>query len=343
MSAYEELQVDLKHKPRTWMITGVAGFIGSNLLETLLKLDQNVIGIDNFATGFQRNLDQVAETVTPDQWGRFRFVEGDITERDDCLEACEGAEIILHQAAINSAPRSIDDPYSSHRVNVNGFITLFLAARDSGVKRFVYASSSTVYGDDERLPKVEENIGRPLSPYGATKQMGEQYAYILGKTYDFPSIGLRYFNVFGARQTFEGGYAAVIPTWITSMLRGEPVYINGDGSTSRDFCYIANAVQANLLAGTTANPDALNRAYNVAVGERTTLSTLFDMLKSGLRERDASLLDVQPVYRDFRAGDVPHSLADIGKARNLLGYEPTHTITDGIDAALDWYCTYADR
>ena len=325
------------------MITGVAGFIGSNLLETLLKLDQNVIGIDNFATGFQRNLDQVAEIVTPEQWGRFRFVEGDITERDDCLEACEGAEIILHQAAINSAPRSIDDPYSSHRVNVNGFITLFLAARDSGVKRFVYASSSTVYGDDERLPKVEENIGRPLSPYGATKQMGEQYAYILGKTYDFPSIGLRYFNVFGARQTFEGGYAAVIPTWITSMLRGEPVYINGDGSTSRDFCYIANAVQANLLAGTTANPDALNRAYNVAVGERTTLATLFDMLKSGLRERDASLLDVQPVYRDFRAGDVPHSLADIGKARNLLGYEPTHTITDGIDAALDWYCTYADR
>ena len=325
------------------MITGVAGFIGSNLLETLLKLDQNVIGIDNFATGFQRNLDQVAETVTPEQWGRFRFVEGDITERDDCLEACEGAEIILHQAAINSAPRSIDDPYTSHRVNVNGFITLFLAARDSGVKRFVYASSSTVYGDDERLPKVEENIGRPLSPYGATKQMGEQYAYILGKTYDFPSIGLRYFNVFGARQTFEGGYAAVIPTWITSMLRGKPVYINGDGSTSRDFCYIANAVQANLLAGTTANPDALNRAYNVAVGERTTLATLFDMLKSGLRERDASLLDVQPVYRDFRAGDVPHSLADISKARSLLGYEPTHTITDGIDAALDWYCTYADR
>lgn len=343
MSAYEDLQVDLKNKPRTWMITGVAGFIGSNLLETLLKLDQNVIGIDNFATGFQRNLDQVAETVTPEQWGRFRFVEGDITERDDCLEACEGAEIILHQAAINSAPRSIDDPYTSHRVNVNGFITLFLAARDSGVKRFVYASSSTVYGDDERLPKVEENIGRPLSPYGATKQMGEQYAYILGKTYDFPSIGLRYFNVFGARQTFEGGYAAVIPTWITSMLRGKPVYINGDGSTSRDFCYIANAVQANLLAGTTANPDALNRAYNVAVGERTTLATLFDMLKSGLREREASLTDVQPVYRDFRAGDVPHSLADISKARNLLGYEPTHTITDGIDAALDWYCNYADR
>lgn len=343
MTAYEDLQIDLTARPKTWMITGVAGFIGSNLLETLLKLDQNVIGIDNFVTGFQRNLDQVAEAVTPEQWSRFRFVKGDICERDDCLNACDGAEIILHQAAINSAPRSIDDPYTSHRVNVDGFVTLFLAARDSGVKRFVYASSSTVYGDDARLPKVEENIGRPLSPYGATKQMGEQYAYILGKTYGVPSIGLRYFNVFGARQTFEGGYAAVIPVWVTSMLRGEPVYINGDGSTSRDFCYIANAVQANLLAGTTTNPEALDRAYNVAVGDRTTLTKLFDMLKSRLKDRDPSMDNVEPNYRGFRAGDVPHSLADISKARNLLGYEPTHKITDGIDAALDWYCTYADK
>ena len=342
MSAYEKLKEELRREPRTWMVTGAAGFIGSNLLETLLKLDQNVIGLDNFATGFQRNLDQVAEAVSPEQWSRFRFIKGDITDRDDCLAACEGAEIILHQAAINSAPRSIDDPWTSHRVNVNGFVTLYLAARDAGVKRFVYASSSTVYGDDARLPKVEENIGRPLSPYGATKQMGEQYAYIFAKTYDFPSIGLRYFNVFGARQTFEGGYAAVIPTWITSMLRNEPVYINGDGSTSRDFCYIENAVQANLLAGTTTNPEALNRAYNVAVGDRTTLSTLFEMLKTGLRELDPSLPDMQPVYRDFRAGDVPHSLADISKARDLLGYQPTHRIADGIDAALDWYRKYAD-
>jgi UDP-N-acetylglucosamine 4-epimerase len=343
MTAYEDLQAELKAVPRTWMITGVAGFIGSNLLETLLRLDQIVIGIDNFATGFQRNLDQVAEAVSPDQWGRFKFIEGDITDRDNCLEACEGVEIVLHQAAINSAPRSIDDPWNSHRVNVNGFVTLYLAARDAGVQRFVYASSSTVYGDDVRLPKVEENIGRPLSPYGATKQMGEQYAYIFAKTYDFPSIGLRYFNVFGARQTFEGGYAAVMPTWITSMLKNEPVYINGDGSTSRDFCYIANAVQANLLAGTTTKPDALNRAYNVAVGERTTLNQLFDLLKSGLRQRDPSMSNVEPVYRDFRAGDVPHSLADISKAQLLLGYSPTHRITDGIDAALDWYRTYADH
>jgi UDP-N-acetylglucosamine 4-epimerase len=343
MTAYEDLQAELKAVPRTWMITGVAGFIGSNLLETLLRLDQIVIGIDNFATGFQRNLDQVAEAVSPDQWGRFKFIEGDITDRDNCLEACEGVEIVLHQAAINSAPRSIDDPWNSHRVNVNGFVTLYLAARDAGVQRFVYASSSTVYGDDVRLPKVEENIGRPLSPYGATKQMGEQYAYIFAKTYDFPSIGLRYFNVFGARQTFEGGYAAVMPTWITSMLKNEPVYINGDGSTSRDFCYIANAVQANLLAGTTTKPDALNRAYNVAVGERTTLNQLFDLLKSGLRQRDPSMSNVEPVYRDFRAGDVPHSLADISKAQQLLGYSPTHRITDGIDAALDWYRTYADH
>jgi UDP-N-acetylglucosamine 4-epimerase len=343
MTAYEKLQQELLANSRTWMVTGVAGFIGSNLLETLLKLDQKVIGIDNFATGFQRNLDQVAEAVTPDQWNRFKFIEGDITDRDDCLAACEGAEIVLHQAAINSAPRSIDDPWNSHRVNVNGFVTLYLAARDAGVSRFVYASSSTVYGDDARLPKVEENIGRPLSPYGATKQMGEQYAYIFAKTYNFPSIGLRYFNVFGARQTFEGGYAAVVPTWITSMLRSEPVYINGDGSTSRDFCYIANAVQANLLAGTTTNPDALDRAYNVAVGDRTTLNQLFEMLKSGLKKRDPSMADVEPDYRDFRAGDVPHSLADISKARELLGYQPTHRIEDGIDAALDWYCTYADR
>jgi len=316
MTAYEKLQQELLANSRTWMVTGVAGFIGSNLLETLLKLDQKVIGIDNFATGFQRNLDQVAEAVTPDQWNRFKFIEGDITDRDDCLAACEGAEIVLHQAAINSAPRSIDDPWNSHRVNVNGFVTLYLAARDAGVSRFVYASSSTVYGDDARLPKVEENIGRPLSPYGATKQMGEQYAYIFAKTYNFPSIGLRYFNVFGARQTFEGGYAAVVPTWITSMLRSEPVYINGDGSTSRDFCYIANAVQANLLAGTTTNPDALDRAYNVAVGDRTTLNQLFEMLKSGLKKRDPSMADVEPDYRDFRAGDVPHSLADISKAQS---------------------------
>jgi len=343
MTRYEELQQELLGAPRTWMITGVAGFIGSNLLETLLKLNQNVLGIDNFATGFQRNLDQVAEAVTPEQWNRFRFIEGDITDRDDCMAACEGAEIILHQAAINSAPRSIDDPFTSHRVNVDGFVTLYLAARDAGVKRFVYASSSTVYGDDARLPKVEENIGRPLSPYGATKQMGEQYAYIFSKTYNFPSIGLRYFNVFGARQTFEGGYAAVIPTWLTSMLRGQPVYINGDGSTSRDFCYIANAVQANLLAGTVTNPEALDRAYNIAVGERTTLNELFGMLKNGLRVREPQMPDVEPIYRDFRAGDVPHSLADISKAQQLLGYQPTHRITDGIDAALDWYCTYADR
>jgi len=342
MTAYENLQHELSTSPRTWMITGAAGFIGSNLLETLLKLNQRVIGIDNFVTGFQRNLDQVQAAVTRQQWERFRFIRGDICERNDCLAACEGAEIILHQAAINSAPRSIDDPYTSHRVNVDGFVTLYLAARDSGVKRFVYASSSTVYGDDPRLPKVEENIGRPLSPYGATKQMGEQYAYIFAHTYNFPSIGLRYFNVFGARQTFEGGYAAVVPTWITAMLRGEPVYINGDGSTSRDFCYIQNAVQANLLAGTTTNPEALNRAYNVAVGDRTTLNQLFEMLKAGLKQRDPSMPDVQPVYRDFRAGDVPHSLADISRAQTLLGYSPTHRITDGIDDALGWYRKYAD-
>jgi UDP-N-acetylglucosamine/UDP-N-acetylgalactosamine 4-epimerase len=337
MSAYDELQAGLRAAPRTWLVTGVAGFIGSNLLEQLLRLDQRVVGLDNFATGFKKNLDEVRALVTPEQWGRFQFIEGDICDAAMSRRACEKVEMVLHQAGINSAPRSIDDPIGCHRINVTGFVTLYLAARDAGVKRFVYASSSTVYGDDPRLPKVEENIGRPLSPYGATKQMAEQYADIYARTYGFPSIGLRYFNVFGARQTSEGGYAAVIPAWIAAMLQSRPIYINGDGETSRDFCYIQNVVQANLLAATVTKPEAVNQVYNVAVGERTTLNELFELLQQGLRRRDASLPEVKPVCRDFRAGDVRHSLADISKAKRLLGYAPTQSIREGLELAMDWY------
>jgi UDP-N-acetylglucosamine 4-epimerase len=302
-----------------------------------------VVGIDNFATGYARNLDEVQKKVGSAAWRNFAFIEGDIRALADCRRSCAGVEFVLHQAALGSVPRSIEDPLASHEANVTGFLNMLVAARDAGVARFVYAASSSTYGDHPALPKVEEVIGAPLSPYAVTKYANELYADVFARCYGMNSIGLRYFNVFGPRQDPDGAYAAVIPRWIAQLIRSEPVYINGDGSTSRDFCYIANAVQANLLAGTTTNPEALDRAYNVAVGDRTTLTKLFDMLKSGLKHRDPSMPDVEPNYRGFRAGDVPHSLADISKARNLLGYEPTHKITDGIDAALDWYCTYADK
>ncbi len=337
ISAYAQLQTELKSAPRSWLVTGVAGFIGSNLLEVLLKLNQRVVGLDNLSSGFKKNLDEVQSTVTKEQWKQFQFIEGDICDPMACRHACDGIDIVLHQAAVNSAPRSIDDPIGCHRANVSGFVNMCLAARDQRVKRFVYASSSTVYGDDTRLPKMEEHIGRPLSPYGTTKQMGEQYAYIFAKCYGFQSIGLRYFNVFGARQTPEGGYAAVIPLWTTAILKNQPIYINGDGLTSRDFCYVLNVVQANLLAGATPNLDAVNQAYNIAVGERTTLQELFEALNSGLKKRDPSLRDAKLTYRDFRAGDIPHSLADITKARRLLGYAPTHRFPQGLELAMDWY------
>ena len=329
---------DTRKAPRTWLVTGAAGFIGSNLLEQLLKLDQHVVGFDNFETGHRKNLDEVKALVTPAQWTRFRLVEGDICDANTCRQVCEGVDFVLHQAALGSVPRSLVEPLATHAANVTGFVNLLEAARGAKVKRFVYASSSAVYGDDPELPKVEEKIGRPLSPYAATKWMNEIYAETFARCYGVECIGLRYFNVFGPRQDPEGAYAAVIPKWLAALLHREPIQINGDGETSRDFCFIANVVQGNLLAATVSDSRAVNQAYNIAVGERTTLNELFAVLQAGLRGRDASFPEQQPVYQDFRAGDVRHSLADIGKARRLLGYEPTHRIAEGLTLSLDWYC-----
>ena len=334
---WPELQSELTATPRRWVVTGAAGFIGSNLVEQLLKLGQRVVGLDNFGTGHQANLDEVRSLVMAEQWARFEFVKDDICDAGACQRACAGAEIVLHQAALGSVPWSMEDPLRSHNSNVTGFLNMLVAARAAGVKRFVYASSSAVYGDSPELPKREENIGAPLSPYAATKLMNEVYATTFAKAYNFSSIGLRYFNVFGPRQDPEGAYAAVIPKWIASLIRHETVFINGDGETSRDFCYIDNVVQANLLAGTAANEAALNQAYNVAVGGRTTLNELFGALKSELQQRDAAVASAKPTYRDFRAGDVRHSLADISKAKRLLGYEPQFKLQAGLARAFEWY------
>jgi len=337
MASYDELQIFLKQAPKTWLITGVAGFIGSNLLEALLRLDQRVVGLDNLSTGYKKNLEEVRGRVEASQWGQFRLVEGDISDLVVCRGACAGADIVLHQAALGSVPASMEDPIGAHRSNVTGFLNVLVAARESKAKRFVYASSSAVYGDDPELPKVEGKIGKPLSPYAANKAIDELYAGTFSTAYLFDSIGLRYFNVFGPRQDPEGAYAAVIPTWIAALLKREPVYINGDGETTRDFCYIENVVQANLLAATTSNPAALNQVYNIALGERTTLNDLFQTIQATLRRQVATLPPQKPMYRDFRPGDVRHSLADIGKARALLGYAPTHRISDGLDLAMHWY------
>ena len=337
MSAYDKLKVDLSAAPRKWLITGAAGFIGSNLLEALLRLGQTVTGLDNFSTGKRQNLEEIQARVAPEQWARCRFVEGDITEKAVCRNACEGVDFVLHQAALGSVPRSMTDPLGSHNSNVTGFLNMLVAARDAKVRRFVYASSSAVYGDHPELPKVEDKVGHPLSPYAATKVMNEVYADVFAQAYEFPSAGLRYFNVFGPRQDPEGAYAAVIPKWIAALLKRETVHINGDGETSRDFCYIENVIQANLLAAMTNDADAVNQTYNIAIGERTTLNELFQHLLRALRKRDPALPEQKPVHRDFRPGDVRHSLADITKARRLLGYAPTHRIQEGLEIALDWY------
>lgn len=372
MTAYEQLLKQLPQAPKTWLITGVAGFIGSNLLETLLKLDQRVVGLDNFATGHQRNLDEVQTLVTPAQWANFQFIQGDIRNLADCQHAMTGSfvgaglpainhpvDYVLHQAALGSVPRSLADPIATNDTNVSGFLNMLVAARDAQVQSFTYAASSSTYGDHPALPKVEENIGKPLSPYAVTKYVNELYADVFARSYGFNTIGLRYFNVFGPRQDPNGAYAAVIPKWTAALLKGEPVYINGDGETSRDFCFVANAVQANLLAATaTATapaviasearqsmlPDTpLNQVYNVAVGDRTTLNQLFFALRDSLSQSAIeskvrqSLHARQPHYREFRAGDVRHSQADIGKAQRLLGFAPCHRIQDGIDIAMPWY------
>lgn len=340
MTAYESLQQKLKAEPQTWLITGVAGFIGSNLLEALLKLDQQVVGLDNFSTGHRRNLDEVKQLVNSAQWAKFRFIEGDICNLTTCHRACDDVDYVLHQAALGSVPRSIENPIIANRNNIDGFLNMLVAARDAEVQRFVYAASSSTYGDHPDLPKVEDKIGKPLSPYAVTKLVNELYADVFARTYEFKSIGLRYFNIFGRRQDPEGAYAAVIPKWIATMIKNEPVFINGDGETSRDFCYIDNTVQANLLAAAARDESAINQVYNVAVGERTSLKQLYFHLRDALSACFPHLKIVQPIYRDFRAGDVRHSLADIGKAKELLGYQPTHRVAEGLNEAMDWYIDF---
>ena len=322
---------------RVWLVTGVAGFIGSNLLEALLKAGQRVNGLDNFSTGNYHNLEQVKNAVSSEQWKRFTFFQADLCDLDACRRACAGVQFVLHQAALGSVPRSLLDPLAFHASNVTGFLHMLLAARDAGVSRFVYASSSSVYGDDERLPKVESEVGRLLSPYAATKAIDEIYAEVFARCYQMPAIGLRYFNVFGPRQDPAGAYAAVIPKWIAALIRNEPVHIHGDGETSRDFCYVANVVRANLAAAQTTNADAINQVYNVAVGHRTTLNELIELLRRRLLPHLPILKHFKPVYGPARAGDVRHSHADITKARRLLGYEPSHSIEQGLDEALPWY------
>jgi UDP-N-acetylglucosamine/UDP-N-acetylgalactosamine 4-epimerase len=337
MTTYQQLQRKLKRRPLTWLVTGAAGFIGCNLVERLLALDQKVVGLDNFSTGKESNLEHVRQLVTKTQWKQFRMIRGDLNDAQACGEACAKVDYLLHQAALGSVPRSIADPLNSHASNVTGFLHILMAARDAKVKRFVYASSSAVYGDHPGLPKVENRTGHLLSPYAATKAANELYAEVFSRCYGMETIGLRYFNVFGPCQDPDGPYAAVIPRWISAMIHDKPVEINGDGKTSRDFCYVDNVVQANLLAATARAPGAANQVYNVALHEQTTLIDLFEFLRDRLAPHYPHLEDVRPIHRAFRPGDIRHSLADIRKARRLLGYAPTHRIADGLDAALDWY------
>jgi len=332
----QDVRQQLSQQSHHWLVTGAAGFIGSNLVEALLKLGQRVTGLDNFATGHRHNLDQVKESVTDEAWMKFNFIEGDIRVPADCAQACAGVDFVLHQAALGSVSRSIDNPITTNEVNVTGFLNMLVAARDAKVKRFVYAASSSTYGDHPALPKVEDVIGNPLSPYAVTKYVNELYANVFGRTYGMESIGLRYFNVFGPRQDPHGAYAAVIPQWVAALIKNQPLRINGDGETSRDFCYIDNVVQANLLAALAA-PEAANQVYNVALNERTSLNQLYAMMRDLLRARFPHVEAHQPQYGDFRRGDVRHSQADIGKAATLLGYAPTHRIGEGLREAMDWY------
>jgi UDP-N-acetylglucosamine 4-epimerase len=336
MTAYAKLHTHLASAAKTWLVTGAAGFIGSNLLENLLKLNQRVVGLDNFSTGHRRNLDEVKTLVSPQQWANFQFIQGDIRKLDDCHKATQGVDYIFHEAALGSVPRSIEDPITTNANNIDGFLNILVAARDANVKRFVYAASSSTYGDHPDLPKLEANIGKPLSPYAVTKLVNELYAEVFAQTYGFESIGLRYFNVFGKRQDTDGAYAAVIPKWTAALIQGDDVFINGDGETSRDFCHIDNVVQANLLAATTQNPAAVNQVYNVAVGERTSLKELYQLIATSLATQ-RTLPPLKLIHRDYRTGDVRHSLADISKAKILLDYAPATKIGEGIAISMPWY------
>jgi UDP-N-acetylglucosamine/UDP-N-acetylgalactosamine 4-epimerase len=344
MTRYEQIQAELRQAPKTWLVTGVAGFIGSNLLETLLKLDQHVVGLDNFATGHQRNLDEVQSLVTPDQWSKFNFIQGDIRQLGDCQKACDGVDYVLHQAALGSVPRSLADPIATNETNITGFLNMLVAARDAKVQSFTYAASSSTYGDHPALPKVEENIGKPLSPYAVTKYVNELYADVFARSYGFETIGLRYFNVFGPRQDPNGAYAAVIPKWIAAIVSKDNVYINGDGLTSRDFCYINNVIQANILSATALTNEVRNKGvYNIAVGDKTSLIQLHNILQEAMIKYIPDMVFLPPVFRDFRGGDVRHSLADITKAKMYLGYKPSYRVVEGILHTVEWYFKNLDR
>lgn len=335
MNQFEQVKQALRDEPREWLVTGCAGFIGSNLVQTLLRLGQSVVGLDNLSTGKAWNLDDVRKNVTDNEWAKFRFIKGDIRELDDCRKALKGADYVLHQAALGSVPRSLNDPLTSNAVNVGGFLNMLTAARDEAVKSFVYAASSSTYGDHPGLPKIENRIGKPLSPYAVTKYVNELYAEVFAKSYGFKTVGLRYFNVFGERQDPDGAYAAVIPKWISAIMRGEQVIINGDGSTSRDFCFIDNVVQANILAATTSDANR-DEVYNVAMGDNTSLKQLFDYLCTIFHANGVSY-ELPAEYRDFRSGDVRHSQADIEKAKTRLGYDPAYRIRSGLERIVPWY------
>lgn len=337
MNRFKKLQDELLAEPKNWLVTGCAGFIGSNLVEALLKLKQNVVGLDNFSTGFQKNLDEIKKEVSESEWRHFKFIEGNITDAKTCLSATENVNYVLHQAALGSVPRSINDPVNTNDSNVTGFINMLWASKENKIDRFVFASSSSVYGDDLSLPKKEDIVGNVLSPYAATKKINEIYAEVFGRTYDIKTIGLRYFNVFGKRQDPNGAYAAVIPLWVKAMLTGEEIYINGDGETSRDFCYIKNVIQMNLLAATEKNDQACNRVYNCAFADRTSLNDLFKLIQRLLTEKKNKAFDITPSYREFRSGDIRHSHANITNAKEFLGYDPAFSITDGMIETLDWY------
>jgi UDP-N-acetylglucosamine/UDP-N-acetylgalactosamine 4-epimerase len=341
MTKYEQLQEYLIKNQNTWLVTGVAGFIGSNLLERLLILNQKVVGLDNFDTGYQHNIDQAIEDANnatgKDLSNNFKFINGDIRELHACKQACRGVDYVLHQAALGSVPRSIENPIDTNRANIDGFLNMLDASKNANVKRFVYAASSSTYGDHPDLPKVESKIGNPLSPYAVTKVVNELYAHVFAKTYGFKTIGLRYFNIFGKRQSPNGAYAAVIPAWAAAILNKNNVFINGDGETSRDFCYIDNAVQANLLAATIDNNEAIDQVYNVAHNDRTSLNKLYQMLEERLIQGAKVLEKKELIYRDFRAGDVRHSQADISKAQLLLGYKPIQTVSQGLDIYMRWF------